>query len=86
MDTVTEQHLDFDAAYQRLKDVVRRTPLEYNERLSAKYECEIYLKREDLQIVRSYKLRGAYNMISRLSLSNWAVAWYAPVRATMRRA
>lgn len=59
--------MDFDAAYQRLKDVVRRTPLEYNERLSAKYECEIYLKREDLQIVRSYKLRGAYNMISRLS-------------------
>jgi threonine dehydratase len=67
MDTVTEAHLDFDAAYQRLKDVVRRTPLEYNERLSAKYECEIYLKREDLQIVRSYKLRGAYNMISRLN-------------------
>jgi len=67
MDTVTETHLDFDAAYQRLKGVVRRTPLEYNERLSAKYECEIYLKREDLQIVRSYKLRGAYNMISRLS-------------------
>lgn len=67
MDTVTETHLDFDAAYQRLKDVVRRTPLEYNERLSAKYECEIYLKREDMQIVRSYKLRGAYNMISRLN-------------------
>jgi threonine dehydratase len=67
MDTVTETHLDFDAAYQRLKNVVRRTPLEYNERLSAKYECEIYLKREDLQIVRSYKLRGAYNMISRLN-------------------
>jgi threonine dehydratase len=67
MDTVTETHLDFDAAYQRLKGVVRRTPLEYNERLSAKYECKIYLKREDMQIVRSYKLRGAYNMISRLS-------------------
>ncbi|MBD1387683.1 threonine ammonia-lyase IlvA [Mucilaginibacter rigui] len=67
MDTVTETHLDFDAAYQRLKDVVRHTPLEYNERLSAKYECEIYLKREDMQIVRSYKLRGAYNMISRLN-------------------
>ncbi|MES2267340.1 MAG: threonine ammonia-lyase IlvA [Bacteroidota bacterium] len=67
MDTATEVHLDFEAAYQRLKDVVRRTPLEYNDRLSAKYECEIYLKREDLQIVRSYKLRGAYNMISRLS-------------------
>jgi threonine dehydratase len=67
MDTVTDSHLDFDAAYQRLKDVVRHTPLEYNARLSEKYECEIYLKREDLQIVRSYKLRGAYNMISRLS-------------------
>jgi threonine dehydratase len=67
MDTLTDSCLDFDAAYQRLKDVVRHTPLEYNARLSEKYECEIYLKREDLQIVRSYKLRGAYNMISRLS-------------------
>jgi threonine dehydratase len=67
MDTVTENHLDFEAAYERLKDVVRHTPLEYNARLSEKYECEIYLKREDLQIVRSYKLRGAYNMISRLN-------------------
>lgn len=67
MDTATAVHLDFDAAYRRLKDVVRHTPLEYNDRLSAKYECEIYLKREDLQIVRSYKLRGAYNMIAQLS-------------------
>jgi threonine dehydratase len=67
MDTATQVHLDFDAAYTRLKDVVRHTPLEYNDRLSEKYECEIYLKREDLQIVRSYKLRGAYNMISRLN-------------------
>ena len=67
MDTATAVHLDFDAAYQRLKDVVRHTPLEYNDRLSEKYECQIYLKREDLQIVRSYKLRGAYNMIAQLS-------------------
>lgn len=67
MDTVTDSHLDFEAAYARLKDVVRHTPLEYNRGLSEKYECEIYLKREDLQIVRSYKLRGAYNMISRLT-------------------
>ena len=59
--------MDFEAAYNRLKDVVRHTPLEYNDRLSEKYECEIYLKREDMQIVRSYKLRGAYNMISRLN-------------------
>lgn len=67
MDTATETHLDFDSAYERLEGVVRHTPLEYNERLSAKYECEIYLKREDMQIVRSYKLRGAYNMIAQLT-------------------
>ncbi|MBK0378165.1 threonine ammonia-lyase IlvA [Mucilaginibacter segetis] len=67
MDTVTQDHLDFEAAYTRLKDVVKHTPIEYNARLSEKYECEIYLKREDLQIVRSYKLRGAYNMICRLT-------------------
>lgn len=67
MDTVTESNLDFEAAYERLKGIVRHTPLEHNAGLSAKYECEIYLKREDLQIVRSYKLRGAYNMISRLN-------------------
>ncbi|RFZ95336.1 threonine dehydratase [Mucilaginibacter conchicola] len=67
MDTDTALHLDFDAAYARLKDVVKRTPLEYNQRLSEKYECNIYLKREDMQIVRSYKLRGAYNMISQLT-------------------
>ncbi|MEB0263075.1 MULTISPECIES: threonine ammonia-lyase IlvA [unclassified Mucilaginibacter] len=67
MDTATEIHLDFEAAYQRLKGVVKHTPLEYNEGLSAKYECKIYLKREDLQIVRSYKLRGAYNLIAQLS-------------------
>lgn len=57
---------DFLAAAMRLKDTVLRTPLEYNERLSAKYEAEIYLKREDKQAVRSYKLRGAYNMMSQI--------------------
>lgn len=67
MNTATKHHLDFEAAWQRLNGVVKRTPLEYNAGLSEKYECEIYLKREDLQIVRSYKLRGAYNMISQLS-------------------
>jgi threonine dehydratase len=59
--------LDSKAASQRLADVVKHTPLIYNSKLSEKYQCEIYLKREDLQIVRSYKLRGAYNMISQLS-------------------
>ena len=67
METDTKNQLDFEAANERLKGVVKRTPLEYNAGLSAKYECEVYLKREDLQVVRSYKLRGAYNMISQLS-------------------
>ncbi|MFM6976557.1 MAG: threonine ammonia-lyase IlvA [Sphingobacteriaceae bacterium] len=58
--------LDSEAALKRLKDVIKRTPLIFNAGLSEKYECEVYLKREDLQIVRSYKLRGAYNMISQL--------------------
>ena len=57
---------DFLAAAARLKDTVLHTPLEYNERLSAKYKAEIYLKREDKQVVRSYKLRGAYNMMSQI--------------------
>lgn len=68
MEAVTiRSALNFEAARARLDGVVKRTPLEYNERLSIKYMCDIYLKREDLQVVRSYKLRGAYNMISSLS-------------------
>jgi len=55
--------LDFQAATHRLKNVVRRTPLTYNHNLSRRYDCKVYLKREDLQVVRSYKLRGAYNMM-----------------------
>jgi threonine dehydratase len=50
----------------RLKNIVNRTPLELNRNLSQKYLCNVFLKREDLQIVRSYKLRGAYNMLSTL--------------------
>ena len=59
--------LDSEAASPRLAHVVKHTPLIYNSKLSEAYEAEIYLKREDLQTVRSYKLRGAYNMISQLS-------------------
>ncbi|MGN6340547.1 MAG: threonine ammonia-lyase [Ginsengibacter sp.] len=53
-------------ASARLNNIVKRTPLELNRNLSAKYHCNIYLKREDMQMVRSYKLRGAYNMLSTL--------------------
>ena len=59
--------LDFYSAAEHLKKVVNRTPLMYNHHLSKKYDCNIFLKREDLQVIRSYKLRGAYNMMSRLS-------------------
>ena len=58
--------LDFKAAADRLKNVVLRTPLSFNASLSKKYGAYIYLKREDMQVVRSYKLRGAYNMMSSL--------------------
>lgn len=64
--TITGFGLDIEAARAKLKDVVKHTPLIYNASLSKKYDCSVYLKREDLQIVRSYKLRGAYNMISSL--------------------
>lgn len=56
-----------DDAYSKLKGFVRRSPLERNHRLSKLYRADVYLKREDLQVVRSYKLRGAYNLISSLS-------------------
>ncbi|MFN3665759.1 MAG: threonine ammonia-lyase [Sediminibacterium sp.] len=67
MSTVTAFNLDYQAAADRLKKVVNRTPLTFNQALSRRYGCNVYLKREDLQVVRSYKLRGAYNMMSTLT-------------------
>ncbi|OLF64258.1 threonine ammonia-lyase IlvA [Staphylococcus sp. MB377] len=55
---------DVENAYLRIKDVVKETPLQFDLYLSQKYDCNVYLKREDLQWVRSFKLRGAYNAIS----------------------
>ena len=68
MSTITDTKpvFDFKAAAQRLKNVVIKTPLQYNIHLSNRYKCNVYLKREDLQIVRSYKLRGAYNLMKSL--------------------
>ena len=67
MNTTSSLHIDFEAAMNRLKKVVIKTPLQLNHNLSRKYRANVYLKREDLQVVRSYKLRGAYNMMSSLS-------------------
>jgi threonine dehydratase len=64
----SNQNFDFLAAAARIKNVVKHTPLQYNTRLSEKYDCQVYLKREDLQLVRSYKLRGAYNMMSQIPI------------------
>lgn len=58
---------DVESAAQNLADVVEHTPLLPNARLSAASGAQVYLKREDLQPVRSYKLRGAYNLISSLA-------------------
>lgn len=57
---------DIVIAHQHLKDIVAHTPLQKNERLSEKYGCNVYLKREDLQHVRSFKLRGAYYSVKSL--------------------
>src|SRR3989344_4890125 len=54
-------------AHHALKGIVRITPLQYNEHLSERYDSNIYLKREDLQPVRSYKIRGAYYFLSLLT-------------------
>jgi threonine dehydratase len=55
------------AAELKLRGVARHTPLEQNANLSDEFGANVYLKREDLQIVRSYKIRGAFNKISSLS-------------------
>jgi len=62
-------------------DFIKTTPLLYSERLSKRYGANVYLKREDLQPVRSYKIRWAFNLINSLTLEEkkaWIVcasAW-----------
>lgn len=65
VELVTSQ--DILKAYGILSQVVNETPLQRDAYLSERYNCEVYLKREDLQVVRSFKLRGAYYAISQLS-------------------
>ena len=67
--TVSTQRVsaaDVESAAERLAGVVAPTPVERSARLSERVGGEVFLKREDLQVVRSYKVRGAYNLISRL--------------------
>ena len=56
-----------EAAAARLASVAIHTPLQLNRELSEKYQAQVFLKREDQQVVRSFKIRGAYNKIFGLS-------------------
>ncbi len=66
MSFLEKYNLQVSEARKRLKSVVKTSLLQFNQRISNRYSANVYLKREDLQIVRSYKIRGAYNMISSL--------------------
>jgi threonine dehydratase len=54
-------------AKKNFGDFIKTSSLDFSNRLSQEYDAEIYLKREDLQSVRSYKIRGAFNKINSLS-------------------
>lgn len=58
---------DIDEAARRISGVVTQSPLQLCERLSEATGATVYLKREDLQAVRSYKVRGAFNLMAQLS-------------------
>ena len=55
-----------ESAAKKLKGLTRITPLEFNKLLSKNISASVFLKREDLQQVRSFKIRGAFNKISSL--------------------
>lgn len=72
MPTTTIDIENIYSAAERLRGVITHTPLMRNINLSERYEANIYLKREDLQVVRSYKIRGAYNKMANLSAEELA--------------
>ena len=58
---------EIEEATKNLEGVVKKTPLQLNERLSKLYGAKVYFKREDLQDIRSYKIRGAFNKMVHLT-------------------
>ena len=67
--TTSSSYISVEQIYQakvRLKGIADITPMPYNYRFSEQYSCSLWLKREDMQVVRSYKIRGAYNRIVKL--------------------
>jgi len=72
----------------RLSNIINKTELQYNQRLSDKFNCNLFLKREDLQSVRSFKIRGAYNKImNSIEQSKWIphdeVVWKPEMQTPM---
>src|SRR5512145_3151172 len=67
MDGGPARSLLHDVLTSRVYDVARETPLDAAPRLSRRLRAEVLLKREDLQPVFSFKLRGAYNRIAHMS-------------------
>src|SRR5438445_5939066 len=74
-----------DEAEQRLEGIASTTPLQPSIRLSEQYGATILIKREDMQAVRSFKIRGAYNKIASLSPTIASAPLYAPAPATTPR-
>lgn len=66
VETKTIEIKDVLDAQLRLSGVVEKTPLSFSLNLSEEFDASVFLKREDMQVVRSYKLRGAYNKMSSL--------------------
>jgi len=56
-------HKKIAQSYLSMRNIIKKTPLEFNVRLSKKLNCNIFLKREDIQVTRSFKIRGATNKI-----------------------
>lgn len=70
MKITTKNSISLEKIYKaqhNIKGVVEQTPLVFMKNFSERYQAEIYFKREDLQVVRSYKIRGAYNKIQSLT-------------------
>ena len=57
-------------SFYRIKNFIEKTPLQLSSRLSKKYNCNVFLKREDLQKIRSFKIRGSINKIIKNKDSN----------------
>ena len=62
MDFITNAH----AAEAAIRDIFAPTPLQRNDHLSQRFDADIWLKREDLSPVRSYKIRGAFNAMRKV--------------------